>query len=400
MTLKTRQTATWLFEALPRHFDNENYGDWEEIIHIKIIYTSNFTLFIENGVAQTCQGLNGTPTGTLTLTLEAFIGAINNRKMKNEYLSKGLITTTDKEIFKKFFRAFNFSVLKNIYKEIPIRILLKEEPRKGFAEIHKQYEERFKKFFRRKLGFGDLHQEAYHCWFLELMESIPKFRWETTLLSWCYLIARSSLNKILREVIENKGLEQISPTMISKIADKNSFNTLKHMHTNIKESFVRLQDDILTTNEREIMKHIIKNLNSWKETASITLSSDPDYEKYDRESHRLKKIVQKMLEINSWQPEDRLSCCDNKLLLQIAQKITFKTKLTENNVINLLQQPDLPWSKIVTKIYTRTPRQILIDREAARLRGLYGRTKIKLKNEAEKRGLIDRKERQKELINQ
>ena len=386
MTPKNRQTATWIFEALPRFFDNENYGDWIANIHIKIIGVADFTLLIENGTALVSENLTGTQTCKLTMTTDAFWGIVKDHTTYEEYRSQRSLTTTDNKTFETLFNAFNFSILKNIYKEIPIRILLNENPKKGHTEIHKQYGEQINRFFRKKLGFGDLSDDAYNSWFVDLIESLSKFRWETTLLSWCYLIARSSLNKILREVIKNRGIERLRTTMLSKIEDKASFDTIDGVLLHIGKSFLRLQEDILSPYERKIIKHYCKELKSWKEIAFIFLNSSSDEEKLERESNRLKTIVQKKLKIGSWQPDNGLSSYSSKKLSEIAQKMTLKTRITEKEIIHLLQKAEPFWSEIVKTIYTHTPHQTLIDREAARLRGQYQRTKTVLDREAEKQG--------------
>jgi RNA polymerase sigma-70 factor, ECF subfamily len=151
-------------------------------------------------------------------------------------------------------------------------------------------------FLRALAGNDDLAAESFSELGEDLWRGLPKFRWQSSLRSWIYMLARNALNQLRRDPrrITARNLPlSIAPDVEAVVRTA----TRDIQRTEVKDEFRALRDQ-LDPEEHELLLLRLDRELSWKEIARIT-GGDDDVDaraatlrkRFERAKDRLKKLA-------------------------------------------------------------------------------------------------------------
>lgn len=139
----------------------------------------------------------------------------------------------------------------------------------------------------RDAGLAD---EAFSLFCEHLWRGLPRFRWESRLRPWAYVVARNALNMIRRQPHRRRPVVPLSDPGVGEIAERLRTTTAIHLRTEIKDAVARLRQK-LEPFDQEILVLRIGRRMSWLDIARIVRAPDeePDAADLKREAARLRK---------------------------------------------------------------------------------------------------------------
>jgi RNA polymerase sigma-70 factor (ECF subfamily) len=151
-------------------------------------------------------------------------------------------------------------------------------------------------FLRAIAGDHDLAAEAFAELGEDVWKGLPRFRWEASLRSWLYALARNALAQLRRDPrrrIERNLPLSIAPEMAALVRTV----TRDIQRTEVKDEFRVLRDQ-LDPDEHELLLLRLDRGLSWKEIAQI-VGGDGDLDaraaalrkRFERAKQRLKKLA-------------------------------------------------------------------------------------------------------------
>jgi len=152
-------------------------------------------------------------------------------------------------------------------------------------------------FLRAMAHDDDLAADAFAELSEDMWRDLPGFRWQSSLRSWSYVVARNSLNQLRRD--PRRRAERNLPLSVAPdIAEALRTATREIQRTDIKDEF-RLLREQLDREEHELLLLRLDRELSWKEIARITGDPDEDLDtraamlrkKFERAKERLKKLA-------------------------------------------------------------------------------------------------------------
>ena len=152
-------------------------------------------------------------------------------------------------------------------------------------------------FLRALACNDDLAAESFSELGEDLWRGLPKFRWQSSLRSWIYMLARNALNQLRRDPrrITARNLPlSIAPDLEAVVRTA----TRDIQRTEVKDEFRALRDQ-LDPEEHELLLLRLDRELSWKEIARITGGDDDDIDaraatlrkRFERAKERLKKLA-------------------------------------------------------------------------------------------------------------
>jgi RNA polymerase sigma-70 factor (ECF subfamily) len=121
-------------------------------------------------------------------------------------------------------------------------------------------------------------------------KGLPKFRWDSTLRTWLYVVARHALyDHRARAHRELVPLDEAS--IASRLAVAVRTETRSWLRTAQKDRFTQLRASLALEDQELLILRIDRGL-PWEELARITLAGDPSAEQLKREAARLRKRFQ------------------------------------------------------------------------------------------------------------
>jgi RNA polymerase sigma-70 factor (ECF subfamily) len=151
-------------------------------------------------------------------------------------------------------------------------------------------------FLRAIAGNDDLAADAFGELGEDVWTGLPRFRWESSLRSWLYALARNALAQLRRD--PRRRLERNLPLSIApELAAVTRTATLEIQRTEVKDEFRVLREQ-LDPEEHELLLLRLDRGLAWKDIARI-LGGTGDLDaraaalrkRFERARERLKKLA-------------------------------------------------------------------------------------------------------------
>lgn len=134
----------------------------------------------------------------------------------------------------------------------------------------------------------DLAAEAFSVFSEDLLRGLPNFRWDASLRTWCYALARNALHRLRRDprrrARNNVSLNQAAD--VSAIVEQVRTATMPFLKTEVKDELRRLRESLDPDDHALIVLRIDRKM-SWKDIARA-LPGD-DGQEVDRRAATLRK---------------------------------------------------------------------------------------------------------------
>ena len=124
-------------------------------------------------------------------------------------------------------------------------------------------------FLRGTARNDDLADEAFAQVGEDLWRGLARFRWDSSLRSWCYALARNSLHRLRRDPRRSPARHvDLSDADISAIAERVRTVTAAFAKSEVKDELAVLRGQ-LDPDDRELLLLRLDRQMSWKEIARI-----------------------------------------------------------------------------------------------------------------------------------
>jgi RNA polymerase sigma-70 factor (ECF subfamily) len=151
-------------------------------------------------------------------------------------------------------------------------------------------------FLRALAGDHDLAAEAFAELGEDVWRGLPRFRWESSLRSWLYALARNALAQLRRDPRRRRE-RNLPLSLAPDIAAAVRTVTIEIQRTAVKDEFRVLREQ-LDPEEHEILLLRLDRDMAWKDIARI-LGGDGDLDaraaalrkRFERAKQRLKKLA-------------------------------------------------------------------------------------------------------------
>ncbi|MGE0868344.1 MAG: RNA polymerase sigma factor [Kofleriaceae bacterium] len=151
-------------------------------------------------------------------------------------------------------------------------------------------------FLRALANDDDLASEAFAELGEDLWSAIATFRWEASLRSWLYMIARNALNQLRRDP-RRRPDRNVPLSLAPELEAVNRTATLQIQRTEVKDEFRALRAQ-LDPEEHELLLLRLDRQLAWKEIAQV-LGGDADVstraaalrKRFERAKDRLRKLA-------------------------------------------------------------------------------------------------------------
>lgn len=135
----------------------------------------------------------------------------------------------------------------------------------------------------------DLAGEAFSVFSEDLLRGLPSFRWDASLRTWCYALARNALHRLRRDprrrARNNVSLSNQAAD-ISALVEQVRTATMPFLKTEVKDELRRLRESLDPDDHALIVLRIDRKM-SWKDIARA-LPGD-DGQEVDRRAATLRK---------------------------------------------------------------------------------------------------------------
>lgn len=134
----------------------------------------------------------------------------------------------------------------------------------------------------------DMASEAFSTFTEDLWKGLGKFRWESSLRTWCYALARNALHRVRRDPARRAGrLVPLSQAnAVSGLAAVVRSVTSPHLRTDIKDQFAMLREQLDPDDHALLILRIDRKM-SWRDIARA-MPADND-EPIERRAATLRK---------------------------------------------------------------------------------------------------------------
>jgi RNA polymerase sigma-70 factor, ECF subfamily len=124
----------------------------------------------------------------------------------------------------------------------------------------------------------------------DLWRGIAGFRWQASVRTWAYVLARNALRRTLRAPHRRAGWVPLSDAPeILNLAERVRTRTREYLRTDVKDHFAELRRALDPVDQDLLVLRVSREL-SWTEIARVmSADSDPDDEALAREAARLRK---------------------------------------------------------------------------------------------------------------
>jgi RNA polymerase sigma-70 factor, ECF subfamily len=135
----------------------------------------------------------------------------------------------------------------------------------------------------------DLASEAFSAFSEDLLRGLPGFRWDASLRTWAYALARNALHRLRRDPRRRprNNVALSSPGAdISAIVDQVRTATLPFLRTSVKDELRRLRESLDPDDHALLVLRIDRKM-SWKDIARALPGEES--EEVDRRAATLRK---------------------------------------------------------------------------------------------------------------
>jgi RNA polymerase sigma-70 factor, ECF subfamily len=162
-------------------------------------------------------------------------------------------------------------------------LVLRNEVRAAANLLVSIYGPELQVFLHRVLGEVALVDEAFSSTCERLWRGLPGFRWESSLRSWCYVIARREASRC-----RTRARARNNETTLSAAEGVPAAATQSTVSTTRRAQLDSLRA-ALSDEDRDLLVLRVEQDLSWKEIASAFLDEDSDPALIERESARLRQ---------------------------------------------------------------------------------------------------------------
>ncbi len=136
----------------------------------------------------------------------------------------------------------------------------------------------------------DLANDAFSYFSERLWRGLPGFRWESSLRTWVYVIARNSLRAIQRSPAFRHRPDQMSDTIANKLVAKLRSTTALYLKTEVKDGLARLRLKLDPLDQDILVLRISRKM-SWIDIAKVVHEGEepPAAPQLKRNAARLRK---------------------------------------------------------------------------------------------------------------
>ena len=117
----------------------------------------------------------------------------------------------------------------------------------------------------------DLAQEAFSRFCEDVVRGLSQFRWNSSLRTWLYTLARHACHRARRNVV--RGRLQLNDPSFAQLEQQIRSQTAPFLRTEAKDAIRDLRDQ-LTDDERELLVLRVDRDLSWLEIAQICIDGD------------------------------------------------------------------------------------------------------------------------------
>jgi len=162
-------------------------------------------------------------------------------------------------------------------------LVLRGKEREAANQLVSLYGPELQVFLHRVLGEVALVDEAYSATCERLWRGLPSFRWESSLRSWCYVIARREASRT-----RTRARARSNETTLSAAEGVPAVETHASVSTTRRAQLDSLRA-ALSDEDRDLLVLRVEQELSWKEIASAFLEEDGEVDQIERESARLRQ---------------------------------------------------------------------------------------------------------------
>ncbi len=128
-----------------------------------------------------------------------------------------------------------------------------------------------------------------------LWRKLPDFRWQCSVRTWTYVIARNLLRSGFRSARGPKGrVDSLGTSEISKLADRLRSSTPPHIRTRAKTRLQQIRDGLDPDDQTLLILRIDRNM-SWKDIADV-MHEDDDSRSNSQRAAALRKRFERLKE--------------------------------------------------------------------------------------------------------
>jgi RNA polymerase sigma-70 factor (ECF subfamily) len=107
-----------------------------------------------------------------------------------------------------------------------------------------------------------------------LWRKLPDFRWQSSVRTWTYVIARNLLRSGFRSARGPKGrVDSLGTSEVGKLADRLRSSTPPHIRTRAKTRLQQIRDALDPDDQTLLILRIDRDM-SWKDIADVMLEDD------------------------------------------------------------------------------------------------------------------------------
>lgn len=145
-------------------------------------------------------------------------------------------------------------------------------------------------FLRAAAGGSELGDEAFAELTEDVWRGLPRFRWDASLRSWLYVIARNALNELRRDPRRRPERHVALSQAPEPIAVPRTV-TVEYLRTDVKDGWRALRD-ALDPAERELLRLRLERELAWPEIAQVVGGSAATLRKrFERIKERLRRLA-------------------------------------------------------------------------------------------------------------
>ncbi len=137
---------------------------------------------------------------------------------------------------------------------------------------------------------ADLANDAFSSFCECLWRGLPDFRWESSLRTWAYVVARNALRAILRKPEHRRPATPLTDSVINGIVAKVRSTTAIYLRTEAKDAVARLRRELDPLDQDILVLRIGRRM-SWIDIARVVHDGDqePEGPSLKRNAARLRK---------------------------------------------------------------------------------------------------------------
>jgi RNA polymerase sigma-70 factor (ECF subfamily) len=148
-------------------------------------------------------------------------------------------------------------------------------------------------FLATSLRDGTELDDAFSRFLLALWEGLPRFRWDCSMRTWCYALARHAVARTVRERGRARATVALSPEL-EELAARARSATPSYLRTDVRRRVAALRAD-LDPDDRQLLVLRVNRRLAWEEVARVLLDDEePTGESIARKAAALRKRYERL----------------------------------------------------------------------------------------------------------